>query len=148
MRWWLPLHDFTIDSPYPPGTAQKLVKDQVGDGRWFSVDNRPYKGKVGPREFRIERLIRYQNSFRPVVTGRLEAHGEGSRVHVAMRLHPIIMIVLPVFMVVFPLLFAKHNPTQAVGILLAFVVVTLVGFWYEASYQESMLRRIFAGREP
>ena len=148
MRWWLPWHDFTIDSPLPLATVRQLISDQVGPDGYLANQGKPFKGDVGAREFRIERAIGYRNSFRPVVIGTLTESGEGSRVHVAMRLHEFTMLVLPLFLVIFPIAFAKQGWQAVVGIVAFLLGMTLGGFWLEASRQESMLRRIFAGHQP
>jgi hypothetical protein len=159
MRPW-PWHSFSIDCDVPPDLASVLIASQVAPAGWFTAsDGKPFRGTVEGREFELVRVIRYRNSFLPVVHGRIEPAGDGSRVHVGMRLYPVVMVFL--------VLFAGMLGTQVVSALfttsavagaqvrmlqfplgmLAFLwVMTIAGFWIEARKQERMLREIFGGK--
>ena len=153
-----PWHAFTVDGGMPPDLATVLIASQVGPREFlFPTLTKAFTGSVADGGFKIMRVIRYRNSFLPVVTGRIEPHDTGSRIHVRMRLHlfsAVFMAVWMGFAVVavagFVTAYASNPGNRDVGALLAPLgmavfgwALTTFGFWFEANKQERMLREIF-----
>ena len=153
-----PWHAFTVDAGIPPDLASVLVASQVGPRAiFFATHDKPFSGTVADGTFEISRVIRYRNSFLPVVCGRIEPQGAGSRIHVRMRLHLFAMVFMTVWM--------GLVAVALVGILYVFALdqggldgiallaplgmfafgwaLTTFGFWFEADKQERMLREMF-----
>ena len=147
MKWLLPWHRFTIDSPYPPDTAAAMLASQVGPGGvlFFARGDKPFCGEVSGSTFKVMRVIRYRNSFLPVVSGTLEPRGAGTRVHVRLRLHAWVMAFIVFFLAI---VWGHARPSEGclfeLGMSAFLVAMTLGGFWFEATKQEPMLRAIFA----
>lgn len=69
---------------------RKAVDPETWLAPWWDGGSRPYIGSVDRGSFRIQIRRGYQNSFAPVLFGRVEAHSGGSLVHVRLGLHPIV----------------------------------------------------------
>jgi len=54
----------------------------------------PFRGTVGPTEFRVERRIRYGNSFRPVARGRVTTGLSGARVELTLKPPTVVTVFL------------------------------------------------------
>jgi hypothetical protein len=60
----------------------------VSKPRWSGVVDTPFLGKVSGDRFAIRRVVHSRRSFDPMLFGRLEAWGEGTRLEVVMTFHP------------------------------------------------------------
>jgi hypothetical protein len=153
-----PWHAFDFECDVPPDLAMVLLANQVGPGgfQWKS-DGKPFRGTTDAAGFKVTRVIRYRNSFLPVVSGRIQAQGTGSRVHVDMRLHTLVAAFMTfwlgavgLFAVAFAAQFLLYpgetDPVMLLAPLAMFALgwaLTTFGFWFEAARQERMLRGIF-----
>lgn len=66
-------------------------------GIFGSEDHKPYEGSISGNSFDLTRIIGYRNSFLPVITGTVEDDPSGTRIYVKMRLHPIVMAFLAIW---------------------------------------------------
>ncbi|MBX9625886.1 MAG: hypothetical protein K2X82_18950 [Gemmataceae bacterium] len=77
-----PYRRFRLESPLPPAEVMARLAAAVEPVRWvrwpFEPPGRPFEGEVGPNEFRVTRVIRYRNSFRPDIEGRVVWTPDGS----------------------------------------------------------------------
>src|ERR1700722_6519969 len=48
-----------------------------------------FEGPVSPQKFQISRIISYRNSCIPMISGRFEPAGAGTRIVIEMRMHPL-----------------------------------------------------------
>jgi hypothetical protein len=46
----------------------------------------PYEGSISGKEFKINRIIHYRNSFLPVINGSVTPVIRGCRIHITMRM--------------------------------------------------------------
>lgn len=60
--------------------------------RWFDKRRQAFEGSVSEEGFKINRIIRYRNSFLPVLQGQFFSHGHGVRIEVMMRLHVSVIV--------------------------------------------------------
>lgn len=51
----------------------------------------PVRGWAAPHGFSLTKAINYRNSFQTQARGRFEAAGEGTRIHVKLRLSPLVI---------------------------------------------------------
>jgi hypothetical protein len=89
----LPYERFVIETRLTPVQVAERLRAVTAPGRRLrlfraSAGGKDFEGTVSDREFRVTRVIRYRNSFLPVVRGRIEDAADGARVEVSMRLHP------------------------------------------------------------
>jgi hypothetical protein len=75
-----------------------------------------FDGTIADGRFRMMRRVRGRNSFRPVVDGQIQAGAGGSRLHVRLRLHPLILAIGAVFALMAGTVAAAASPDiPAVG---------------------------------
>lgn len=65
--------------------GKKFYEGDPGTGK-----SREFIGEIHERGFQVTPNLWYRNSFSPVITGRTEKSGEGSRVFLRMRMHPFV----------------------------------------------------------
>lgn len=83
-----PWRKFEIMSYLPAEKAIVAIQNATEPRRWFRSPfgaRREFEGTVGNDTFKISRIIRYRNSFLPVIEGRVESIGNASRVSITMR---------------------------------------------------------------
>jgi hypothetical protein len=67
-------------------------------GFWPRTQSADFEGTVTPGGFTISRIIRYRNSFLPVITGHIDTIATGARVTISMRLSWFILVFWVVWM--------------------------------------------------
>jgi hypothetical protein len=159
----LPWRRYEILSHMQPAEALAAIARVTAPGRslWRHPLSRPvadFEGAVGPDGFAINRVIRYRNSFLPMIKGRLEAAPVGTLITISMRplwLVTIFWLFWMTFVAVFlaAMLLAKIGvQNRSVGILvgagmLAFgYLVCSIGFGLEARWAKQMLEKLLSGR--
>jgi hypothetical protein len=161
----MPLQRFEIHSPLSTQTVlqrlQSLVRDEPGFMQvWKEAfggrpkNSPPFFGVVAGNEFLMRRDIRYRNSFLPRVHGTVLAEpGGGSKVRVTMHLHPLIAVVMALWLAITGLgtLIAVFSMQRGAEVslvpsaLLAFgVVLVAVGFYPEARKARRVLEQAIA----
>ncbi|HEY9838440.1 MAG TPA: hypothetical protein V6D27_16265, partial [Vampirovibrionales bacterium] len=98
-----PSQRFTITTYLSPDEVQKKliqVVDPPPQGIQFQRQRseKPYQGQIGEHSFKISRIISYRNSFLPQIEGRIQPHGRGSQIKIEMKLHPIVIIFMCVWL--------------------------------------------------
>lgn len=92
LRELLPFDRFTLHSPMAPEEVRDRLFAVLERRACFrpswKTDHRSlsYEGHVSLESFDINRIIRYRNSFLPVVKGRIRPASGGSVLHI--RMHP------------------------------------------------------------
>jgi flagellar basal body-associated protein FliL len=83
-----PWRRFEIISHRTPGKVIAALRDATEQRRFFRMsfsDAREFEGMVDDDRFAISRVIRYRNSLRPLILGRVEAAPAGARIGIVMR---------------------------------------------------------------
>ena len=93
----LPLYRFSLDVPAPVDVVAARLRAVVGERRAFPLffpnsSRQPFAGAVEDDSFQIWRCIRYRNSFLPRIEGQLASTPGGTRVNVAMSMHPYVLV--------------------------------------------------------
>jgi hypothetical protein len=85
-----PFRKFEFSTPMSTAHAARVLQEVVEPPRnwgWPTSTKRGYfEGRVAGSRFKIIRVIRYRNSFVPVIEGRFRREGLGAMVTVNMRL--------------------------------------------------------------
>lgn len=96
---YLPFENITFHSKLPENEIIELLKQHVEPEKFFRFrgfyspkPKKPYEGYVHGRTFNIRRIIRYRNSFLPRITGMIEPVANGTKVHVKMQLHALVVV--------------------------------------------------------
>ncbi len=116
-----------------------------------------FEGAVGPDGFEINRVIRYRNSFLPMIAGRLAPAPGGTLVTISMRpwwFAMLFWLFWMTFVAAFlaAMLLAKTAQNRSVGILvgagmLVFgYLICSAGFGLEARWAKQMLEKVLSGR--
>ena len=97
----VPFERLTLRSRLKSDELYRRLAAAVEPARWYRnpfsrEQHKPYEGEIAPNGFRINRVIRYRNSFLPTIIGRIRADEAGSEIEMVLRLH----LAVAVFMVV------------------------------------------------
>lgn len=138
--------------------SKKTVKN---NSPWFdSIGNYPFRGEVNQGSFKIRPIIRYRNSFLPVINGTIaEKEGE-TVVQITMRLDRFIELFSYFWsgMVLFVLLSSilsaffdpESNRSGAIGIAVVLFaverVLTHCAFWAEAQKAREKLEKLLQAK--
>lgn len=155
----IPYQKLVFDSPLSQEEAVRRLALEVAKPRsgwqWREKRTEKFEGTVSDESFQISRIIRYRNSFLPVIQGRFSPFGSGVRIEVTMKLHVIILIfsLLWLSFVGFPVLgavmqFLMTGRFEEAGwipcaMLVLFFLMTAIGFGIEAHKAKKLLSRIF-----
>ncbi len=105
MFFQLPYRKFTIDSNLSRTEIICRLFDSIAEPRknWQLFENRPeiFEGELSESGFQIKRIIRYRNSFLPIINGSFSFHENGSKIMITMELHPLVLAFLALW--TFPL---------------------------------------------
>jgi hypothetical protein len=85
---FFPYDSFIIKTRLSPEDIQQILHDNVEPNGWFQLRwnvQKPYGGKIDERKFSISRIIRYRNSFLPIIKGEIIPNSGGSIVRIKMR---------------------------------------------------------------
>jgi hypothetical protein len=99
----VPFYRFQIGVAAPPPVVverlRSIVRDKPTIGESFrrmwpfgNPVTAPFTGSILDESFKIQRDIRYRNSFLPMIRGRVTPDGFGSRVEVIMFIHPLVAL--------------------------------------------------------
>lgn len=155
----IPYQKLVFDSPLSQEEAVRRLRREVAKPvsgwRWVEKRTEKFEGTVSGEGFRISRIIRYRNSFLPVIQGRISPFGAGVRIEVTMKLHGIVLVFALLWLgfVGFPVLGAvlqflttgrfEEAAWFPCAMLVLFFLMTAIGFEIEAHKARKLLSRIF-----
>lgn len=93
MKRWIFLEN-SFESEKTPEEVSNLLNSVTAlskPGFYISGDSE-FIGKVGVSEFKIVRNIAYRNSFIPIIKGSIEGSGDGAKIHIYMRMNPVVSV--------------------------------------------------------
>jgi hypothetical protein len=155
----LPYKQLVFESHLSRGAIIRRLRVEVANRRlgWGIFERRTekFEGEVSETGFKISRIIRYRNSFLPIVQGQFSPLIKGVRIEVRMRLHVAVLI--------FSILWLSFVGVSAVtvisqiistgkfeggmliplGMLLFYYLLVTIGFGIEANKASKLLRDIF-----
>jgi hypothetical protein len=124
--------------------------------RWPTASSKIFQGEFSADGFKIMRIIKYRNSFLPIIEGVITPTASGKMISVTMRLHRFVGIFMLVWLsgviigVVTFLAAAlswKMAPLPALqvplGMLVFGIALTSGGFWWEAKKTKPIIIKIF-----
>jgi hypothetical protein len=158
----MPYWSFQIDTPLPAPVVQerlRLLLRTKQETFWGAVEHSidppanepPFHGNVAGHTFKISRVIRYRNSFLPVILGNIADRAYGvTTVRVRMRLPLFAMIFMAVWLgmvgsgIEWSFLLDLQAESSSTFLLFAMflfgLVLPIVGFYPEAFKAERLLR--------
>lgn len=159
----LPWRRFEIDTHLTPGECVHALEAIVEPRKWFRLSRtrptRDFEGEVNGLEFSIRRIIRYRNSFLPVISGTILPGFSATRVRIAMRPNWFALAFWVAWMMAvagFAALLLFHGtekiPPQAAAVVLIMAVVgyliCVIPFGIEAQKARRILADVLSGSRP
>jgi hypothetical protein len=159
----LPSRRFVVETPLAPDEVLRRLADAVEAPRWrrghlaHPTLQRPFVGAVTGDAFDMERASAQRNGFRPVVVGRVTAAEGGARVSGRIRLRYPGMAFLALWcggLLVGAAVLARRALAAGrfdplvlgpVGMIVAGVAITAVGFMPEALRALATLTKVVKG---
>ena len=157
----MPFYRCRIESPLTSETVLLRVRGVVRETPGFfqsikeswgshNESSPPFIGTVDGATFRIHRDIRYRNSFLPRIRGSVVSLPSGSRLHLTMRIHPVVFVFMLFWQSLFGFLivFVLMSPERSVrsvavfaGSFLFGIVLAVAGFFPEAIKARRLLEQ-------
>jgi len=139
----LPFENFKLRTALNEQEVRHRLQRTFISARFERSAEPPYEGSISGNCFKIKRQIRYTNSFLPLIEGRIEPDFQGSLIHIKMRLHLIVMILLGGFTVVLAFLALISFDLSFAGLLVLVYLMTMLLFKMETWIAKRQLRKLF-----
>jgi hypothetical protein len=155
----IPYKHISIATSLGIDEAVTLISNSISPrGSWFqwpAKGGKEFEGKVSSEGFTINRVIRYRNSFLPIMYGRFTPTDNGVRVIIHMTMHPLVIGfsilwcagVASWSLVSIGSWIATGNLDQVglipLAMLALFYLMTFFGFGFEANKAERFVTRLF-----
>ena len=97
----LPFDNLTLYSPYSPEAAISRLQAVVEPRRSFALfttRQMPYEGWIKVSEFEITHIIRYRNSFLPVIKGNIQTIIGGTNINIQMKPNVFVLLFMAVWL--------------------------------------------------
>lgn len=97
-----------------------------------SYSSKPYEGKVNGKTFKMNRILRYKNSFLPQITGEVQQGLGKTKVLVKMRLNWFVLIFISIWIAffLFGIIPVFNGPIWGANTTASFLPITMVVFGY------------------
>jgi len=152
----LPRDAFEIKTTMSREEAVRRIDSRIG---YPGADH--FRGQIQPEGFTISRMIRYRNSFAPVILGQFRQEDGGLVISIRMRMDLVTTGVMAVWFLMGIGMFIVMGVMQlctearvlpyvpvAGGVILLFGWAMMSGgFWYEAKKARAILMDIFGDQE-
>jgi hypothetical protein len=150
---------FVIVTDCPQEEFIRVLAENVEPRRLFRLSNgKPYQGEVSAVFFRITRIIKYNNPWLPVTTGRVMTCGNETRIHVEMKLAGAINVFFAYASVVLALVYSTGTLIYLIRHGFAFTLLDVLapltfiaplscalGFHVEAAVSQRFLCKLALG---
>ena len=160
LKKWVPFEDYVFKTKLSVTEVYQRLSANIEPDkplRKYSstfMPSKEYEGTITENNFSINRVINYQNSFRPIISGTIENASGGTIVKVKMRLHTAVLIFMAycctfagVFCTVI-LVNASDISAMNLGSLIPFVLffgilgMTIGGFKVESTESRRFLQEL------
>lgn len=125
----LPYEDYQLITSLPEKEVIELISRQIEPKQALRFAQfrrnknwKPYEGEITGNIFRIIRVIRYRNSFLPMIFGTIESRGGETRISIEMRMMPL--------------------ATLFIFLLMGVIVIMEISFLYIGLHDQSFLPAI------
>lgn len=156
---FLPFETIIIDTPLTKEETISNLRSNIEREKtfclWNKSDTKAFEGQLTTNEFEIKRIISYRNSFLPIIKGRIETFGTGTRLTVNMRLHVAVMTFMAVWFGFVGLFFIaslssledrSDTSLFPLGMLLFGYPLTMGGYLFESYRTKEILTDITKGQ--
>ena len=162
----LPHEDYQLITSLPEEEVVELISGQIEPQQTWRLaqfrsnkNQKPYEGVITGNIFKIIRIIRYRNSFLPMISGTIKQQGESTRIHIEMKIMPLatlfitLLIGVILIMGISFLFIGLHDrsflPAIAVPVIMFGMGYFMVywGFKLESAKSKKFLRELFRADE-
>jgi hypothetical protein len=153
---YLPFQTYEIKSPLSVIEVNKRmgnnIETQMPLFSLFYNGRKKFKGEINEDQFLISRIIRYRNSFLPIIIGDICADSYGSKIRITMRLNKFVLgfwifwmaMAFFIFLGTLPTLLSDQRVESLIPLfMLAFgYLLCIIAFNMEASMAKKLLKDI------
>lgn len=157
---FLPFDNFQIRSNLSLDEVKQALEKEVAQGKTFSPFNllrrrveQPYRGEILGNGFKIVRNIRYNNSFIPIITGKITDNYRSTTIEIRMRMRVIVYIFMPIWLgaLIAAMMFSQGNDSfpsiiPAAMVLMGYIVI-IAAYKYEARKAKKFLFNLFCEQD-
>ena len=152
-----PWRRFEIISHSTPAEVISAIQSATEERRRFRVpfsNSRDFEGVVYDDRFEISRIIRYRNSLRPLISGRVEPSPLGTRLAIVMRppwfaaaaSAAVIAVVVTIIILTQIALHGSQSGSQSLAIIAAVIagsyLMITIPFGLEVHWARELLQRL------
>jgi len=104
----IPYERLKIKTSLRAEEALQRLSEKVEPKRFFRMwrpDEKPYQGEITGSTFKVTRIIRYRNSFLPIIKGEVQPEMGRSSVAITMQPHILVLIFMALWMVILAISF-------------------------------------------
>lgn len=159
-----PSEKITYKTPLSKEEVLRILSENVEKSTHFwdflKKTEKPYRGKIFSENFEIQRVIRYRNSFLPIINGEIQQKNTHTEIHIKMQMILFVQIFLIIwfsivfvmlFSVFFSVFFLKETSIWSVVLPLFFLTfgfaLSYFGFTSETKKSKNWLQQIFQATE-
>ncbi len=141
---------YRAESELTAEEAISVLAKNVSRRRWSGAPKTIFEGRVDGPRFRISSAVHSIDSFNPLMRGSVLPYGAGCIVRVVMMPHPVTVIFMAAWSLLFAVLAGAHGRITPV----AWVVITLPllvgigGFIYSVPHNKRILKQCLKLRVP
>lgn len=157
----LPYENLTYKTHLSKEEILKRLSNKVEPKRGIFPDNayKPYEGTISENTFKIKRIIGYRNLSLPYIKGKIEESQDSTLIHIKMRLHPFVIVILCIWslfmalgVLIFITIFAREVQNLSMSNLPFFLLPLLIiispivvcsAFHYEGNKSKVFFEKIF-----
>ena len=139
---YIPYGQFQINSKLKVDEIKHRLKNQIEPQRIISVKNRGthkyFQGNIENRHFKINRIIRHRNPFKPVIIGEIQPETDRTIIDLSLRIDYGALAILAFVL----LIFQKDSILQLLQTLFVEGSTELFQYFLESSSQKILLSAI------
>jgi len=122
---FIPYQRFEIKIKLSQDATREKLADIVEPrqlGWRFSNEHKPFEGELEINKFKISRVIRYRNSFLPVLVGAIQDDLDASSLQVVARPNWFVIVLWPLLLLAFFYSTIISAETTNIGLILLFIL--------------------------
>ena len=159
---FIPFDKFTLETKKEKSELTNILLNQIEQKKHFRIKQyfsddelKPFEGKIDNNTFKINRIIKYQNPFLPIITGKFKSlNNGGSKIEIFIRVRYSIMFFIVCWCLAPLLFFSLFTYSVSVNEIYLKILVVLsvilisnglmyIGFNNERNKAKIFLRKLF-----
>jgi len=124
----------------------------------FNDNLKPYEGEINNNKFKICKIIRYRNSFNPIIYGTINNENNVTKINLKMKLHSFVKIFMIIWLGFTCITFltgliglilnteAKYSLPFGIGMMVFGYLLMTFGFKYESKKSKEYFKTLFKAK--